>query len=203
MADRHFNSSLMARPRRGGIVPLTFALLPLALAGCAGQPVAIGQTVRTVTADQAMVMPPPSGPSIVSVIERRYDNAVEQEIHLATSAQTPGQNMIKAQFFGTASPFQMSSNGLSSTPLTEAGINREIRAALPTVRMARSQFYVQNNYGPFGYAFGRGPGTDLCMFAWQQIRSPAGTISPLATGDRSSFGCGTARQVPPNSVCWG
>lgn len=180
MADRHFNISPKARPKGRGRLLLSLALLPIALSGCAGQPIPTGQTARTVTADQAMVMPPPAGPSIVSVIERRYDNAVEQEIHLATSAQTPGQNLIKAQFFGTARPFQMSSNGLSSTPLSEAGINREIRNALPTVRMARSQFYVQNNYGPFGYAFGRGPGTDLCMFAWQQVRSPTGTISPLA-----------------------
>jgi hypothetical protein len=180
MADRHFISSLKARPTRRGRLLLSFAFVAIALSGCAGQPAPLGQSVRTVSADQAMVMPPPAGPAIVSVIERRYDNAVEQEIHLATSAQTPGQNMIRAQFFGTTRPFQMSSNGLTSTPVTEAGINSEIRRAMPTVRMARSQFYVQNNYGPFGYAFGRGPGTDLCMFAWQQIRSPTGTISPLA-----------------------
>jgi hypothetical protein len=41
-------------------------------------------------------------------------------------------------------------------------------------------FYVQNSYGPFGYAFGRGAGTDLCLYAWQQVRAPTGTISPFA-----------------------
>ncbi|MFB9950129.1 cellulose biosynthesis protein BcsN [Rhizobium puerariae] len=127
-----------------------------------------------------MLLPPPAGPGIVSVIERRYNNAVEQDISLYTSARTPGQNAFKVQFFGTASPFRLSDNNLTSRPVTEAGITSQMRQALPGIRMARSSIYVQNNYGPFGYAFGHGAGDDLCMYAWQQIRSPSGTISPLA-----------------------
>lgn len=164
--------------RRTGVV--LAALFPLALAGCAGQPMPIGTTIKNVAREQALVMPPPAGPGIVSVIERRYDNAVEQEIHLATSAMTPGQNMLKIQMFGTVSPFRTSSNALSSTPLTQAGVASEMRQALPGIRMARSNFYVQNSYGPFGYAFGRGAGSDLCIYGWQQVRSPAGTMSPFA-----------------------
>jgi hypothetical protein len=156
------------------------ALVPLTLAGCAGQPMQMGSTIKSVPVEQAMVMPPPAGPGIVSVIERRYDNAIDQEIHLFTSALTPGQNMLKAQFFGTTAAFRLSSNNLTSTPVTEAGIATEMRQALPGVRMVRSQFYVQNSYGPFGYAFGRSAGTDLCIYGWQQIRSPTGTISPFS-----------------------
>ncbi|WP_172745439.1 cellulose biosynthesis protein BcsN [Neorhizobium galegae] len=157
-----------------------FCGLPLLAAGCAGQPVQMGTFAKNLPAEQAMVLPPPAGPGIVSVIERRYDNAVDQDILLYTSALTPGQNLLKAQFFGTANPFKLSDNKLTSTPVTEAGIASEMRRALPGVRMVRSSFFVQNNYGPFGYAFGRGAGNDLCMYGWQQVRSPSGTISPLA-----------------------
>jgi hypothetical protein len=154
--------------------------LIVTLSGCAGQRVQMGSTAKTVPAEQALVMPPPAGPGIVSVVERRFDNAIDQDIHLSTSAMTPGQNMLKVQMFGTVAPFRMSSNTLTSTPVTASGIGSEMRKALPGVAMARSQFYVQNSYGPFGYAFGRGAGSDLCIYGWQQVRSPTGTISPFA-----------------------
>lgn len=180
MAEKH----LVRKQKMSGLGHLGAAVLvcglPLLAAGCAGQPVQTGTFAKNLPAEQAMVLPPPAGPGIVSVIERRYDNAVDQDIFLYTSALTPGQNVLKAQFFGTASPFRLSDNKLTSTPVTEAGIASEIRQALPGVRMVRSSFFVQNNYGPFGYAFGHGAGNDLCMYGWQQVRSPSGTISPLA-----------------------
>ncbi len=155
-------------------------LATLALAGCGGRPIQSEAFVKNLPAEQAMVMPPPAGPSIVSIIERRFDNAISQDIHLATSATTPGQNLFKVQLFGTESAFSQTDNNLRMSSITEGKIASEMRASLPRVRMAKSQFYVQNNYGPFGYAFGRGSGTDLCLFAWQQIRSRTATMSPLA-----------------------
>jgi len=154
-------------------------LLPLVLASCGGAPIQPGALVKTVQAEEAMVMPPPSGPGIVGVIERRYDNAIEQEIPLFTSALTPGQNFIKAQFFGTKSAFSYSSNRLTSKMVSQSGTAREMASGFPGVRMVRSQFYVQNSYGPFGYAFGRGRGSDLCLYGWQQIRSQAQKMSPV------------------------
>lgn len=138
-----------------------------------------GALAKTVAAEQAIVMPPPSGPGIVSVVERRYDNAIEQQIHLNTSALTAGQNLLTVQMFGTASPFRYSSNNLTSKPVTNSAISVEMARAIPGVRMSKSAFYVQNSYGPFGYAFGRGTGNDLCMYGWQQIRSPAQSMSPI------------------------
>lgn len=180
MAEKH----LVRQQKMSGLghlgAAVLFCGLPLLAVGCAGQPVQMGTFARNVPAEQAMVLPPPAGPGIVSVIERRYNNAIDQDIFLHTSALTPGQNVLKAQFFGTASPFKLSDNTLTSTPVTEAGIASEMRRLLPGVRMVRSSFFVQNNYGPFGYAFGRGAGSDLCMYGWQQVRSPSGTISPLA-----------------------
>jgi hypothetical protein len=154
-------------------------LLPLVLSSCGGAPIQPGAMVKTVQAEEAMVMPPPSGPGIVGVIERRYDNAIEQEIPLFTSALTPGQNFIKAQFFGTESAFRYSSNRLTSKMVSQSGTASEMASAFPGVRMVRSQFYVQNSYGPFGYAFGRGRGSDLCLYGWQQIRSQAQKMSPV------------------------
>jgi hypothetical protein len=133
---------------------------------------------KAVPPEQAMAMPPPAGPSIVSVIDRRYDNAIEQEIFLSTSAVTAGQNFLKVQMFGTASPFRYSSNNLGAGQVSESRIASEMATSLRGVPMVRSQFYVQNSYGPFGYAFGRSSG-DLCMYGWQQIRSPAQSISPM------------------------
>lgn len=154
--------------------------LPVLIAGCAGQPVQIGSFAKSVPPEDAILLPPPGGPGILSVIERRYDNALEQDIYIHTSARTPGQNAFRVQMFGTISPFRLSDNKLTSRPVTTAGIATEMRKALPGIRMKRASFYVQNNYGPFGYAFGRGAGGDLCMYAWQQVRAPTGTISPLA-----------------------
>ncbi|WP_162894720.1 cellulose biosynthesis protein BcsN [Rhizobium terrae] len=159
---------------------ILFSVLPVFAVGCAGQPTQMGTFARAIPSEQAMLLPPPGGPGIVSVIERRYDNAVAQDIYLKTSAQTPGQNAFTVQFFGTASPFKLSDNALTSTPVTEAGTASEMRQSLPGIRMTRSSFFVQNGYGPFGYAFGHGAGNDLCMYAWQQVRAPSGTISPLA-----------------------
>ncbi|EUC00332.1 hypothetical protein PMI07_003618 [Rhizobium sp. CF080] len=180
MAEKH----LVRKQKMSGLghlgAAVLFSGLPLLAVGCAGQPLQMGTFAKNVPAEQAMVLPPPAGPGIVSVIERRYNNAIDQDIFLYTSALTPGQNVLKAQFFGTASPFKLSDNTLTSTPVTEAGVASEMRRLLPGVRMERSSFFVQNNYGPFGYAFGRSAGSDLCMYGWQQVRSPAGTVSPLA-----------------------
>lgn len=169
--DRTFRGRLLN-------VSALFVALPLALASCGGQPIQPGAMTKTVPPEQAIAMPPPAGPSIVSVIDKRFDNAIEQEIYLSTSAVTPGQNFLKVQLFGTASPFRYSSNNLGGGQVSERSIASEMASSLRGVPMVRSQFYVQNSYGPFGYAFGRSSG-DLCMYGWQQIRSPAQSISPM------------------------
>ena len=55
------------------------------------------------------------------------------------------------------------------TALTSEAIAGELRAAFPGVPMRVSPDYVQNAYGPFGYATGRGAGRDLCLYGWQRI----------------------------------
>lgn len=171
MTDRH---SIHMRSTRRSIRPGLAALLGIAsltLVGCGGKPIQSEAFIKNVPAEQAMVMPPPAGPGIVSIIERRFNNAISQDIHLVTDASTPGQNMLKVQLFGTESAFRHADNSLGMSSITESKISSEMRQSLPRVAMSKSQFYVQNAYGPFGYAFGRGRGSDLCLYAWQQIRT--------------------------------
>jgi hypothetical protein len=180
MADYHLIRTEEKRSKGFRNKALLLAFLPLLATGCAGQPTQMGSFAKNVPSEEAMVLPPPAGPAIVSVVERRYDNAVQQDISLYTSARTPGQNSFKVQLFGTEAPFTFSENKLSSAGVTEASINSEMRQTFPGIRMVRSSYFVQNNYGPFGYAFGHSTGGDLCMYAWQQVRSPGGTMSPFA-----------------------
>jgi hypothetical protein len=171
MTDRHLMT--LQTGWRGGRTALTalVGLAALTLAGCGGKPIQSEAFIKSVPPEQAMIMPPPGGPAVVSVIERRFNNAISQDIHLSTDASTPGQNMLKVQLFGTESAYRHADNSLGMSSITEGRIASEMRQSLPRVPMAKSQFYVQNAYGPFGYAFGRGRGSDLCMYAWQQIRT--------------------------------
>ena len=180
MADNHLIRSTEKRSQGFRYKTMLLALLPALVTGCAGQPTQMGTFAKSVSREEALVLPPPAGPAILSVVERRFDNAVQQDVALYTSARTPGQNSFKVQFFGTENTLTFSDNKISSAGLTDPSVNSEMRQAFPGIRMARSSYYVQNNYGPFGYAFGHGTGGDLCMYAWQQVRSPGGTMSPFA-----------------------
>lgn len=171
MTDRHFMTlQAVWRGRKTALMALA-GLATLTLAGCGGKPIQSEAFIKNVPPEQAMVMPPPAGPAVVSIIERRFNNAIAQDIHLATDASTPGQNMLKVQLFGTESAYRHADNSLGMSSITEGRISSEMRQSLPRVAMSKSQFYVQNAYGPFGYAFGRGRGSDLCLYAWQQIRT--------------------------------
>jgi hypothetical protein len=180
MTDRlNTKTSTDRRPLRPALATI-LGLASLTLAGCGGKPIQPEAAIKSAAPEQAIVMPPPAGPAVINVIERRFDNAISQDIYLANAASTPGQNLIKVQLFGTEAAYSYSENGLSVSSITDGRIAAEMRKALPRVPMARSQYYVQNAYGPFGYAFGRGAGSDLCLYAWQQIRSRPQSMSPIA-----------------------
>lgn len=141
------------------------------VAGCAGDPVTLDSGVRTPGNEQAYLMPQPGSFAITGIVEQRYGNALTQQIFLSTDSSVAGSNVAEIKAFGTRNPHRYGDNKISFKPLTEAQIAREIRAALPTVRMTKSDFFVQNEYGSFGYAMGRPTSGELCMYAWQQIRS--------------------------------
>lgn len=155
--------------RRKGRIGL-LATLALVLVAC-GQPVRIASSSLggTVTAEQAFALPPPGGPSVVGVIERRYSNAVRHEIALATDSGVAGQNMMRVTLMGATGSGGGGETTLSDLPATRAEIGREMRAAFPGVAMEVSPLFSQNSYGPFGHATGR-RGRDLCLYAWQRMR---------------------------------
>jgi hypothetical protein len=151
---------------------VTTVLLMTALAGCSSTAgVARFQPTRAVSATEALVFPPPGGPAVVAVIERRYRNGIEQDIALRTQSSVPGQNSIQVKFVGPDVEGANTDKTLSSVRLTEGAISREIRSAFAGIPMARTASYLQNNYGAFSYAVGRSRSGDTCIYGWQQIRS--------------------------------
>lgn len=122
--------------------------------------------------EEALIFPPPGGPEVIGVISRTFSNAVQQEVLLRADARTPGQNFLKIELFGPQRAEDTGKDGLSSGSLRASTISREIRSAFPGASLATSAEYLQNAYGAFSYASGKGSGDDMCIYAWQHIRSP-------------------------------
>ncbi|WAJ28800.1 cellulose biosynthesis protein BcsN [Antarcticirhabdus aurantiaca] len=166
--------SRATRSRRRAAQVGSLVLLAL-LAGCAGRG-AIDRfsAVREVSPRQAFVMPSAGGPAIVGVLERTYSNGVEQDIVLAGGGAVAAQNVLKVQFIGPVDTATSGRSALSERPLATTDIARELRAEFPGIAMQRSPYYVQNRYGPFGYAVGRTGGT-TCLYAWQRMTGSVDT----------------------------
>lgn len=163
-------TAALSNMRRVSMVSLTVAVAMLSACTTNGE-IRSPLSAQAVPSENALAFPPPGGPAIVSVIERRYNNGVEQDISLFTSSATPGQNFLKIKFLGASGSQPTGVGTASFTTVNDTTINREIRRELPGVVMSRSPLFLQNNYGPFGYASGRNRFGDTCIYAWQQIRS--------------------------------
>ena len=127
---------------------------------------------QMLSASEALVFPPPGGPEIVTVVNRTYSDAVTQQIILRSEAATPGQNYIKAEFFGPQQAGDTDRDALGFSGFRAASVAREIRSEFPGQNIAMSANYLQNGYGAFSYAAGSGRGEDTCLYGWQDIRSP-------------------------------
>lgn len=157
----------------------TACLLGIMLSGCGGQKLTDAElsfATRAVSVDpsRALVMLPVGGPPIVNVTQRNYDNAIAQTISLATPGRASGENAIDAAFMTAADvPDDTAVEGrlLSIPSIEDFAIAREMEERFPGVAMAPAAIYVQNRYGPFGYAFGRSATGDGCLYAWQRIAS--------------------------------
>lgn len=170
MIKTHFLRNGKRSGAYGRFRGLALAALGLAVSACAQSPTSLDRSslASGASAREALALPPPGGPEVVGVVERRYSNAIEQEIALATSSSLPGQNVLRVQFFGPVGS-EGSDNALPVRILSEGAIAREMRQAFPGVAMVRSPVYVQNTYGPFGYAVGRRGADELCFYGWQRI----------------------------------
>lgn len=154
--------------------PLRFlACLPLLglLVGCETTTGGVAQPSgpELVARDKALVMPPPGGPAIVGVVQTKRGNGIEQTLSLDTSSSVPGQNYLKLSFQGGDTGDKAPSTAYR--PLGDPELRREIASATPGAPLSRSSTFLQNAYGPFGYASGHSRRGDACLYGWQQIRS--------------------------------
>ena len=166
-----------AEPITSRLARWPVALALLAVAGCgtgSGLPETTG-AIQAVEPHTAFVVPPPGGPAIVGIVEQRFVNGVSQDIALSTASRVPGQNAIAVRLIGPVRFGAGGQSSLSDRPISSASIASDMRKALPGVPMGRSPYYVQNRYGPFGYAAGRAASGDLCIYAWQRIQAAGQT----------------------------
>jgi hypothetical protein len=144
------------------------------LSGCGSPRSVVSDTsaVTVVPPEAAFVSLGPGAPAVVSIVQTTYANATRQAIALATEGTAPGQNELRADVLGISNSVAGVENRLTDHRLNEEQLAGEAQTALPGVPMRRSQTYVQNQYGPFGYALGRAASGEMCIYAWQRIATP-------------------------------
>lgn len=174
-----------SRKRLNRIVRAAALAAPLLAAACTTKSeLGFATLMSEVPATRAIVVPPPGGPSIVAVLQRNFQNGVSQEIALATASLISGQNAFYVSLASGTSPHSEIDDVLNPPPLTQDRIQKEMEDRLPGIEMQTSLVYVQNKYGPFGFATGRSSRGDTCLYAWQRIEPnepailvPGGVIS--------------------------
>jgi hypothetical protein len=115
---------------------------------------------------------PAGGPAIITVLEKRYKDAIVRETILATNSRVSGQNFISITLYGPVGYETVEDNALGKTSIMPRQIAREFEWYLLGVPMKTSLLYAQNKYGPFGFATGIAPTGDRCLYAWQHIERP-------------------------------
>nr|WP_245297387.1 cellulose biosynthesis protein BcsN [Rhizobium oryziradicis] len=155
-----------------GIGRIGVILFGLVLYGCA-QTGGIQTSIVPVTVapEKALVFLSPGSFDALTIVQTNYSNAVVQQIYLRTDALTSGQNYVKATYWGPVGPQYEARENLPYVAFHQARLAAEMQADFPSTRMVISPDYLQNDYGAFSYAIGKGVGNDLCLFGWQQIRT--------------------------------
>ena len=139
-------------------------------------------TVRSeVPAVESFARMPAGGPAIITVLERRYRDAIVRESILATNSRVYGQNFLTVTLYGPVGYETVDDNALGEDSIHPTQIAREFGWYLFGLPMRTSLIYTQNKYGPFGFATGIAPSGDRCLYAWQHVERPlflkAGAIS--------------------------
>ena len=166
-----------AEPLASRLARWPVAVVLLAVAGCgtgSGLPETTG-AVQGVEPHTAFVVPPPGGPAIVGIVEQRFVNGVSQDIALSTASRVAGQNAIAVRLVGPVRFGAGGQSALPDRPISAASIASDMRKAFPGVNMGRSGFYVQNRYGPFGFAVGRRVAGTPASTAGRRIASTSTT----------------------------
>lgn len=174
-----------SKPIRRFLGIVVAASCVLAGAACSTRP---DQGVMTLTSEvpvaRAMIALPPGRLSAIAVLERRYRNAVFQEIALSTDSSVAGQNAFHVSATEDLAIRSEFDDVLRIRRPNLETVDTEMSERLPGIAMRTSPQAVQNRYGPFGYATGRSAEGDACLYAWQQIEAdkpilfkPIGAVS--------------------------
>lgn len=140
------------------------------MVACGGQrSIVSGSAVTAVPVENAFVSLGAGTPAVLSIIQTSYTNATRQTMALATGGSARGQNELRVDILGITNDNTGIESRLPDRPLSVDELTSEAEAALPGVPLRRSLSYVQNQYGPFGYALGRTTRGELCLYAWQRI----------------------------------
>jgi hypothetical protein len=171
----------LGRGARGALWRLSILLPAVLAAGCSTRS-ELGFTtlMSEVPATRAAILPPPGGPSVVAVLQRTYKNGVSQEIALSTAAVTPGQNAFFVSLLNDPAAQSDIDDALKIPTFSQELVQKEMEERLPGIDMRTSLIYVQNKYGPFGFAAGRSSAGDVCLYAWQRIEPKEPAV--LTTG---------------------
>jgi hypothetical protein len=156
------------------------ALLMAIVDGCAvPRTIVANESERQVSVNQAFVSLGPSAPPVLSIVEHPYENATRQTVHLATRGSTLGENTLRVDVIGIKNPGISRDAALPDAPLEAAQLGLDAEEALPGVPLRTSLVYLQNRFGPFGYAVGKSPQGDECIYAWQRVATPDNDINPV------------------------
>lgn len=153
-------------------------LLTLAGAGCAADSrdsIGLGpyasydsgaQLAREVPTSASLVRLPDSAGEVLTIIERRSDGVVAQEIALQNDVAALGENKIRVSI----GPMNSGDGVLAPVikPASSQEIAADIAAEFPKMTMRISETVARNGYGPFGYASGSAGGR-ACLYAWQFV----------------------------------
>lgn len=130
-------------------------------------------TVRSeVPVTESFARLPAGGPAIVTVLEKRYRDAIVRESILATNSRVSGQNFLTVTLYGPVGYVTVDDNALGEDSIHPTQIAREFQWYLLGVPMKTSLIYAQNKYGPFGFATGIARSGDRCLYAWQHVERP-------------------------------
>lgn len=140
----------------------------LTLSACATLSPLQSYPAKPVDLPDAMLALSPGAGAILGVVQTGYANAIEQTISLATNARAPGENYFKVQKF-EATGSSSAPGALPDIELADLDMAGEARGTVNYADMKLSPYFVQNQYGPFGYSMGRTETADTCMYAWQRI----------------------------------
>jgi hypothetical protein len=155
--------------RRKSVSPVALVLTLIA-GGCAGERTVVeNASPQAVPIGRAFVSLGPGSPAALFAVNTPYENAIRQTITLATHGRTPGENQLRVDVVGLTNNNLAADTTLPDTPLSEAELIVEAQDALPDVPLRTSLNYLQNRYGPFGYAVGRSRQGDTCIYGWQRV----------------------------------